>query len=55
MKKFKDEIYIVKKGDTLSSIATEFNVNPTQILIDNKCLPKMLQEGYVLYIKTKSL
>ncbi len=51
MKKIKDEIYIVKKGDSLSSIAKDFEINPTKILLDNNCLPKMIHEGYILYIK----
>ncbi len=51
MKKFKDEIYIVKKEDTLSSIASAYGVNPVTILIANNCTPNMIQEGLILFIK----
>lgn len=50
MKILKDEIYIVKKGDTLNSIAQSYNINPTTILITNNITPK-LKEGTVLFIK----
>lgn len=51
MKKIKDAIYLVKKGDSLNSIAKKYNVNSTKILIDNNCTPKMIKEGMVLFIK----
>ncbi len=51
MKKYKDEIYVVKKEDTLSSIATAYGVNPVTILVSNNCTPKMIKEGLILYIK----
>ena len=51
MKKFKDEIYIVKKEDSLSSIAASYGVNPVTILVTNNCTTKIIQEGLILYIK----
>jgi len=50
MKKTKNPIYVVKKGDTLNSIALEYNINPTILLLQNNCTPNMLKEGVVLYI-----
>ncbi len=51
MKKIKDDIYVVKNGDTLASIAKAYNVNPTFILLANNLTPKMICEGTVLYIQ----
>lgn len=45
------EIYKIKKGDTLNSIASRYNVNPTQILIENAITPKQIREGYIIEIK----
>ncbi len=46
-------LYVVKKGDTLNSIAKKFNVNPTQILVENYITPAGIKEGVILSI-TKS-
>ena len=51
MKIIKDEIYVVKKGDTLASIAKEYGLNPTFILLTNNLTPKMICEGKVLHLK----
>ncbi len=50
MKLIKNRIYHVKDGDTLESIAKEFGVNPTYILIENNITPKMISKGMILYI-----
>lgn len=52
MKKELNLFYTVKKGDTVNSIAQMYKVSPTSILIINSITPKMINEGYVLYIKT---
>ena len=45
--------YIVKKGDTLSSIAAKFEVSPTQILVENYITPSSIKEGTILSITKK--
>ncbi|MCM1324958.1 MAG: LysM peptidoglycan-binding domain-containing protein [Acetobacter sp.] len=55
MKKTKNSIYIVETGDTLNSIAAEYNINPTKILLANNCTPKMITQGMVLFIPTSHL
>lgn len=50
MKLVKNQIYYVKDGDTIESIAKEYNVNPTVILIKNKITPNMICKGMILYI-----
>jgi len=50
MKKENLPIYIVKKGDTLNSIAQRYNILPTEILLQNRILPKQVKEGFVLHI-----
>lgn len=50
MKLVKNQIYYVKDGDTIESIAREYNVNPTVILIKNKITPNMICKGLILYI-----
>lgn len=42
--------YIVKKGDTLTSIAKKYDVNPTQILVENYITPNGIKEGVILSI-----
>ncbi len=42
--------YIVKKGDTLSAIAKKFDINPTQILVENYITPSGIKEGVILSI-----
>lgn len=44
------ELYVVKENDTLNSIAQNFNINPTSILILNNITPKIIRKGFVLYI-----
>lgn len=50
MKKTKNCIYVVREGDTLNSIAAAYNLNPTQILLQNNITPKMIQPGMALYL-----
>ena len=50
MKIENNQIYVIKKGDTLASIAQKYKVNPTTILISNNISTKMIREGFVLYI-----
>lgn len=50
MKIVNDQIYVVRRGDTINSIAKKYGVNPTTILIVNSITPK-LKEGQVIYIK----
>ena len=45
--------YIVKKGDTLASIASKFEVSPTQILVENYITPSSIKEGTILSITKK--
>lgn len=42
--------YVVKKGDSLNSIAQKFDVNPTQILVENYITPSAIKEGVILSI-----
>lgn len=44
------ELYTIKEGDSLNSIAEKFNVNPTTILLVNNITPKNIRKGFVLYI-----
>ncbi len=50
MKLERNRIYFVEEGDTLSSIAQNFGVNPTYILLANNITPKMISKGMILYI-----
>ncbi len=52
MQKIKDPIYIVKANESLNQIAEKFDINPTKILIDNGCTPKMIKENVVLLLKS---
>ena len=54
MKKQNLPIYIVKKSDTLNSIAQKYNINPTEILIKNSITPKQIKEGTILSITPRS-
>ena len=54
MKKQNLPIYIVKKSDTLNSIAQKYNINPTEILIQNSITPKQIKEGTILSITPHS-
>lgn len=54
MQKALNSIYLIKEGDTLNSIASEYNVNPTSILITNNITPKNIRKGFVLYIPSKN-
>lgn len=51
MKKDFNDFYIVQKNDTIDSIASKYNTNPTSILIKNHMSPKMIKEGTVLFIE----
>jgi len=51
MKKKKVFFYKIKNVDTLSTIAKNFNTNPTEILIKNAISPKDIFEGNILYFK----
>ena len=53
MQKIKNEIYVVRSGDTLNSIANDYKINPTIILIQNAITPKLIKEGMILYIPKK--
>lgn len=53
MKEGNLSIYKIKKGDTLNSIASRYNTNPTQILVENAIVPRQIREGFVLVIKQK--
>ena len=55
MKKVFAPYYIVKKGDTLASIAAKFEVSPTQILVENYLTPSSIKEGTILSITKKWL
>ena len=50
MKKFLNNLYIVKKGDTIESIAKKYMINSMSILLQNNVTPKMIKEGMILYI-----
>ncbi len=50
MKKIFDRFYIVKRDDTLSSIAEKFEINETQILVENFITPSQIKEGVILSI-----
>ena len=54
MKKQFNNFYIVKKGESINTIAEKYGVNPTTILIENHITPLMIKEGCVLFIKRKS-
>lgn len=53
MKKVFAPYYIVKRGDTLASIAAKFEVSPTQILVENYLTPSSIKEGTILSITKK--
>ena len=53
MRKENLAIYIVQKGDTLNSIASRYNVSPTEILIQNAIVPRQIREGMVIEVKGK--
>ena len=44
------ELYTIKEGDSLDTIAKKFAVNPTSILLVNNITPKNIRKGFVLYI-----
>ncbi len=45
--------YIVRKGDTLASIAEKYEISPTQILVENYITPSAIKEGTILSITKK--
>lgn len=47
---YNEGLYIVEKGDTLSSIAKKFNTTKNLIIIDNRLIEEV-KEGDYLYIK----
>ncbi len=51
MKKEFNQFYIVKQGDTIDKIAQKYGVSALSILIENAISPKMIREGFVLFIK----
>lgn len=51
MKKGKIQIYKLKNGDNLSTVASMFEKHPTELLIQNKISPKDFFEGNIIYIK----
>ena len=53
MQKVRNEIYVVQANDTLNSIATKYEINPTIILIQNSITPNLIKEGQILYIPLK--
>lgn len=50
MKKYYEKFYLVQENDSLSSIANKYNINPTQILIENQISPKEIRKGKLLII-----
>lgn len=50
MKIINSQIYEIKEGDSLDSIAKKFGINPTSILLANNITPKQIRKGFVLYI-----
>ncbi len=54
MKKYLNNFYRVKKGDTIDKIASLYGVNPIKILILNNCSPLLIKEGTILFIPTSS-
>lgn len=50
MKKYLNNFYRVKKGDTIDKIASIYGVNPVKILILNNCSPLLIKEGTILLI-----
>ena len=50
MKKENLPIYRVQKGDTLNSIALKYNINPTQILVENAITPSQIREGMIIVL-----
>lgn len=50
MKLINPELYVIKEGESLNSIAEKFGVNPTTILLVNNITPKNIRKGFVLYI-----
>lgn len=54
MKKILNNLYIVKKGDTLESIAQKYMISSMNILLQNNVTPKMIKEGLILYIAKDS-
>lgn len=51
MKKEKNIFYIVKKGDSLETIAKIYETTSVKILILNNLTPNMIKDGTILYIK----
>lgn len=51
IKKIPFPYYQVKSGDTLKTISKKFDVDSTQILLDNCISPKQIKEGIFLLIK----
>lgn len=50
MQKSSQPYYIVKRTDTLSSIAARHNLTPSQILVENYLTPAGIREGTILSI-----
>lgn len=42
--------YVIKSGDTLSSLAEKFGVSQTRILVENYLTPAAIKEGVIISI-----
>ena len=49
-----DIIYFVKRGDTLFSICSKFNIDEKQIIDDNNLKTHNVEEGDILWIRKKN-
>lgn len=52
--KLVDIIYFVKKGDSLVSISSRFNIDKEQIILDNNLKSSEVEEGDILWIRKKN-
>ncbi len=51
VKKISFPYYKVKKGENLKTISQKFNIESTEILLDNNLSPKQIKEGVFILIK----
>lgn len=51
MKKIPFKYYQLKKGENLKIVCQKFNVDSTQILLNNQMSPKQIKEGVMIKLQ----